>query len=236
MAAAHPLRAAMADPVAPAIPPGYPVAVQGASAPYLVGGGDRLPLEDQALAALFQATVVGVTGLPGELVRRRWYIQDSPITPPPRLPSNLADWAAIGKTRSTPDAGPWIRANPYDAGTVVMWRHEVLEILASFYGPNKDVYAGLFRDGMALPQNLETLKANQIGLVELGEAVQVNEKVNNQWYQRLDIQLQFNRKVERTFGVGRFQNANIHIDNGEGTTRDVATPVVVPVVLAPKNS
>jgi len=57
------------------------------------------PLMDAALDAVFQALVVGITGLPGTLVRPRW----QPV--PPTQPSVTTNWAAIGVTTNAADAG-----------------------------------------------------------------------------------------------------------------------------------
>jgi len=58
-------------------------------------------------------------------------------------------------------------------------RHEVLEILASIYGPNADRYAQRLREGMALAQNREPLSLNGMGLVSSGSVQTVPEMVKD---------------------------------------------------------
>jgi len=58
-----------------------------------------IPLEDDQLDDLLQAWVVGLTGLPSEMVRPRWQ------TPTPTRPQSTTDWAAIGITDEQPEYG-----------------------------------------------------------------------------------------------------------------------------------
>jgi hypothetical protein len=61
------------------------------------------PLTDDALDALFQVAVSGITGISGALVRPRWQ------PTPPKHPEPSVDWCAIGITDITPDDGPSIQ-------------------------------------------------------------------------------------------------------------------------------
>jgi len=47
-----------------------------------------------------------------------------------------------------------------------LWRHEVIETLVSFYGPQSQSIANLFRDGLKIEQNNETLKQKELSLAE----------------------------------------------------------------------
>src|SRR5574340_383319 len=61
---------------------------------YLSPDASALPLEGDALDALLQGMVVGITGLPGAMVRPRW---QSVV---PKQPEPTVDWCAIGITTS----------------------------------------------------------------------------------------------------------------------------------------
>ena len=68
------------------------------SNPYFIPSA---PLEDDALDAVLQAMVVGITGLSGDLVRSQWQVVS------PKQPERYTNWCAIGVLTSTPDDNPW---------------------------------------------------------------------------------------------------------------------------------
>lgn len=149
------------------------------------------PLEDDALDAVFQVLIVGITGLPGSMVRPRW----QPVVP--KQPEPSIDWCAFGIVDVTPDDN----AVNDIAFTGQYERHEDIELLVTFYGPNRNGFAQLLRDGLAVAQNREALKINLINFVSSAKMRSVPELVNLQWIRRSDLPLYFRRKIERTFGV-----------------------------------
>lgn len=153
------------------------------------------PAEDDALDDLFAELVVGVTGLDRNLVRPRWE------TEPSAQPAIGIDWCVINVTQSDPDANAWIGHDPAGEGTDRMQRHETLSVLASFVGPNASSLVALFRDGMAVAQNREALRARGIAFVSVGRSVLVPDFFNQQWRRRVDLPLTFRRQVNRTYPV-----------------------------------
>ncbi len=163
-----------------------------------------LPIDDEALDAVFQSLVASITGLDGTLVRPRW----QPV--PPKQPPPATNWCAVAVVNVQPDAGPWI---DYIAATntSIEWDHEELTLLVSFYGPNAASFARLLRLGIAIPQNWESLTAQQIAYVTCDAIRKVPELVNQQWIIRQDLSLTFRRKVEMTYAVQNLLLADINL-------------------------
>lgn len=153
------------------------------------------PLTDASLEAILQQLVVGLTGLPGRLVRPRWQ------STTPKQPEPSTNWCAIGVTSITPDANPAILHNAAGGGSDTLFRHEQIEVLLSFYGPQGQQYAAQVRDGFWLPQNNDALKANLMGFVEADVLRSVPELVNQQWVRRYDFSVWLRRQVVRTYPV-----------------------------------
>lgn len=159
------------------------------------------PLTDDALDALFQVAVAGITGLSGALVRPRW----QPV--PPKHPEPSVDWCAIGITDISPDDGPNIQhvgslvGEVGEIGRDDYQRHETITLLCTFHGPLAMRYAAKLRDGIGIPQNMAGLKSSGVGFVESGPIRTVPELYNQQWIRRLDLVLIFRRKIERTYPI-----------------------------------
>ncbi len=163
------------------------------------------PLEDEALDLVFQGVVVGITGLDGTLVRTRWQ------TIVPKQPEPTVDWCAVGVLTATPDASPSIVHQGTDDGADISVRHEDLEVVASFYGPNCKANAGLLRDGLGIPQNVEQLEAQGISYADCGPLRSLGELVNQQWIRRCDVLLTFRRAVTRVYAVENLVGADVHL-------------------------
>jgi hypothetical protein len=175
------------------------------------------PHEDDALTAIFQQMIVGITGLPGSMVRPRW----QPTVP--KQPEPTVNWCALGITVQALDDGPTIIHNGAGNGSDTYIRHEQIDVLASFYGPNAMQYAQQLADGLAIPQNLEQLKAQDMNSVDTGEIRAAPDLVNEQWIRRYDMQLTFRRKITRSYAV-------LNILSAQGTiqTPTVTTPIATP--------
>lgn len=186
---------------------------------YLVPATSPAPLEGQSLDQFLQQVVVGITGLAGTLVRPRWQ-ENAPNTP-----ARSVDWAAVGITERTPDtfAATTQSANA-SGGAATLYRHEKLTFLVSFYGPNAGSYAGILSDGLQIPQNLEVLTTNRMGLVETGRPRQVPEIIKNQWVRRYDLQVTINRQIVREYPVLTLVSADGTAVTDTGLTETFTTP------------
>lgn len=152
------------------------------------------PAEDADLDSIFQQMIVGITGLPGNMVRPRWQATV------PKQPEPSANWCSIGVTGIEHDANSYESWNQeIDSETFI--RHEILTVLASFYGANALNYAGQARDGLYVQQNNATLDQYEMGLVEVSSIVTAPELVNQQWVRRFDLPIRVRRRVVRTYPI-----------------------------------
>lgn len=173
------------------------------------------PADDLELDVLLQDAVVGVTGLPGAMVRPRW----QPVTP--RQPEPAENWCAIGVTDEQPENTPSIEHDPAANGPDVMTRHPVFEVLASFYGPASGHYAALLRDGLYIPQNRETLRTAGIALVSIGATISAPDLVNQQWIRRKDVRITLRRVIVRTYPVLNILSAEVVGHTASGPELDI---------------
>lgn len=173
------------------------------------------PLEDAELDAAFQSAVVGITGLDPTLVRPRWQIV-SPKQPEPNI-----NWCSIGAYTSTPDdGGPYIEhlngPSVNDTSGDLLEEHEAIDVLVSFYGPNAKMYSGVFRSGLKLPANLETLKLQGFYYQSKEPERIAPELINQQWVRRWDTSMTFKRMVARVYGVPNVVSAEIDLFDDSG--------------------
>jgi hypothetical protein len=165
-------------------------------------------LDDDALARALQAVVVGITGLDGTLVRPRW----QPVVP--RQPDVGMTWCAIGVTEEDPDDNPAVvhdGAADGGEGADTLYRHSVLNVLASFYGPSASAVAGVLRDGLHIPQNREAMTAQGLAFISSDKILAAPELVNQQWIRRYDLPLRLRRVVTRVYPVRNLTSAETQI-------------------------
>ena len=153
------------------------------------------PLVDAALDALLQELVVGITGLPGNMVRPRW----QPVVP--KQPDPSTDWCAIGVVDFESDDFPSEVHVSTGNGSDTQSDHETLNVMASFYGPNAMRNAKILRSGLYVNQNLDTLSANDMALLEAKRIVTAPELINQQWIRRFDLTVIFRRKSTYTYQI-----------------------------------
>src|ERR1019366_4117838 len=120
---------------------------------YLAPAANPAPLEGQALLRFFQGIIVGITAVPGNMVRPYWQ------TEMPDIPDAGVAWCAFRITKRPSDEYPFVGRYNYlaEAGVDHLQRHETLEILTTFYdlgstgkdnsGGQADCNAALLRDG-----------------------------------------------------------------------------------------
>jgi len=191
---------------------------------YLLPAPAPTPLEGAALLAFLQGYVVGVTGLPGDMVRPRWQPE------PPNIPQAGNLWAAIGVTSRPTDTYAFTRQ--LEDTSTELQRHEELDMLCSFYdlgsGGLADNAVALLRDGLQVDQNREPLFLAGMGLVGSDDPVAVPSLLKMRWLYRVDMNVKLRRVILRNYpvltilsetGVLRANEA------GEGViTTDISTP------------
>lgn len=159
-------------------------------------------LFDAALDDLIQKLVVGVTGLPGPMVRPRW----QPVVP--KQPEPGTDWCAIGISSIEPTDYPTEDHDGTGNGSDVQQAWEEFTVLASFYGPNGMANASLLRRGVYVPQNREALQVAGIDVVEAGTTTPAPDLINQQWIRRYDIPVRLRRKVQSIYPVLNLASAD----------------------------
>ncbi len=162
-------------------------------------GGYLLPSTTSGLPGsltldqFIQTVLVGISGIDGTLVRPRW--QEAPPANPP-LSTN---WIAFGVALDAPDIYAYVGVNPDTS--VSSQRQQGLEVQCCFYGPNAIDNATLVCDGFQIQQNLEALRAANMGFVETGQILHVPELVNERYINRYEMAVVLRREIQRTYPI-----------------------------------
>lgn len=162
---------------------------------------------DETLERVLSRWVKALSGLPDSMVRPRW----TPVQA--AIPAQNVDWCGFGIIGFTSDASPAFVLQTDD--DTEMWRHEVVECIASFYGPSGQQIAALFRDGMQLPQNNDELNRFELSFFDVSQVTPFPELINNQWVRRYDVTVRLRRKVIRKYGIKSILDGNVSISTGE---------------------
>lgn len=148
------------------------------------------------LQQFIQTVLVGISGLPGNLVRPKWQPN------PPKQPDAATNWLAFGLTNEGADTNASVQTDK--DGVTELKRNEHLEIQCCFYGPNCLENAGILRDGFEIQQNLSSLKAANMGFIEAGKQIRTAELVNEQWIDRIDMTINLVRQINRIYPILTF--------------------------------
>jgi hypothetical protein len=180
---------------------------------YLLPAPSPAPLEGQALLDFVQAWVVGITNLPGDLVRPYWQSE------PPNVPTAGTAWCAFRVTTRPSDEYPFVGFQS-GSDTYEMQRHETLDVLASFYdlgsGGLADQLAAQLRDGAMVAQNREPLTAAGMGLTRTGTPTAVPVLLKQRWQYRVDLEVVLRREIQRSYPVETLESVagDLYTDTG----------------------
>lgn len=152
------------------------------------------------LTQFIQTVFVGITGIPGTLVRPKWQVE------PPEQPDLTVDWMALGIEVLTPDANGYLW--PDTNGAVQYQRHELLEVTCAIYGPAAIGTYSLIRDGFQIPQNLYALRAANMGFVEVGPGRHIPDLVHQRFINRIQTSVYLRREVQRVYPIPTLIAAN----------------------------
>jgi len=154
------------------------------------------PDYDKALSDILQEAIVGITGISGDLVRRKY----QPTTP--KMPEPHTNWVSFYIHTITPDDSPAItHKDSVGGGYDENVRHEELTVLCTFHGASAESYANTFRDGLGIHQNMAALRAKQINFLDCGQVTAVPEFINQVWVRRFDVLVLLRRKTTRSYAV-----------------------------------
>jgi len=193
------------------------MAVNSSEAGSLLPTGPQPPY-DNALDDLLHATLVGLTGIAGSLVRPRWQPE------PPQMPDFNTNWIAFGVVRSSRDAFAYMGHQAAADGSDELQRTEELQVLVSCYGPNAHGFQELISDGLEVTQNRDALTSNNIALVECQEAVVLPALLKEKWVRRVDMTIVLRRKIIRIYPVLNLQQAVLNTLDNEHYTTTIQTP------------
>lgn len=172
----------------------------------LLPSASPAPLEGIALEDFLHDLIVTLTGIP--TLFPRWQPE------PPDMPAYGTDWGAFGVVSREADVfGVNLHGSAAGVGYDELRRHEKLNILTSFYGPDADSYAALLRDDLQLPQNNEILQLNNMGLVETQDLLVIPELVKERWVRRVDMHVIIKRQIVRRYSVLNLASSIVQINN-----------------------
>jgi hypothetical protein len=172
------------------------------------------PLDDENWEDFLHDVIAGVTGLDPTLVRPRWQLE------PPNMPDFHTDWVAFGVTDTQIDFAPAIIHIDEGEGRDLLQEHEMDTVLCSFYGPNAMRYCSYLRRGLFIWQNRAMLRANAVGLVEVGTFTHAPELIREQWHNRIDTSVVMRREIRYDYNVRNIVRAQVDMNtNPPGETR-----------------
>ena len=152
-----------------------------------------------SLTDFLQTVFVGISGLPGNLVRPKWQPE------PPKQPDIFTDWMAFGINGTNPDFSAYVNSLP--DGSMGLQRNEDLSIGLSIYGPKAVETYGMIADGFQIPENRIALFQANIGYTDISDGLQVPDLVNQRWVVRVECTVYLKREVRRTYPVLSFVSA-----------------------------
>jgi hypothetical protein len=153
-----------------------------------------------SLIQFIQTVFVGVSGLPGTLVRPKWQVE------PPKQPDLSVNWMALGIAVAAPDANSYVGANA--EGATISQRHETLEISLDIYGPDSLETYGLLRDGFQVPTNLEALRTANMGFVEIAPARHIPDLIHERFIDRVVTSVFLRREIQRVYPIPTLLSAH----------------------------
>lgn len=175
--------------------PTPPVAVDSSQRGFMAPTNTYGSMDDQALQRFLQQMVAGISGLDGTLVFSRF--QTEPNNEPT---DSTTDWAAVGPSGPR-DPDTFAFEGELPDGNYGVIRHELLTLIASFYGANSEANAERFSLGLQLHQNREYLTRAGYGLVEASKPIPVPIKRNTLWVYGVDVHLVIRRRQQIGYQV-----------------------------------
>jgi len=177
---------------------------------------DQVLTQDE-LNALFQSLTATLTGLrPNSGVRLSWPTRGAPGW-------KITD--SIAFLRVTPTSSPYIQqrnATFVDAGDgvnvdVTTQSTRVHEVQWTIYSPSAYDLASALKDGLYTQAAHDTLAASNLYLVlDIPAPVRVPELFNGQWWDRCDLQANFNEDVLRYSQTPYLESAQVTLETEDG--------------------
>lgn len=172
------------------------------------------PINSEQLERVIQNTVATLANLPGDLTRPRW--QPMPPTQPPAE----VTWCSVGVQRIEADEFPDIQHRDEQMpgavarGLDLMKRHSTVTVLATFYGPEAEDAAAQLRDALYMPQQMEGMRP--LKLLTVRDLARAPEMINQQWINRVDLEIDFRMQADRVFPVLNLEGADVTVRTEAG--------------------
>lgn len=156
------------------------------------------------LNQFIQMVLVGISSLPGPLVRPAWQPK------PPKQPDIETNWLAFGIKEVEPDGADnaYVGYDNSSPPIPITQRQQIMEVELSVYGPAALENTELIRDGFQLTQNLEGLKSANMGYAYSGKAVHMPDLINERWFNRMVMSIFLRRQVQRNYPILTILSAN----------------------------
>jgi len=185
---------------------------------------NALSLSGAAFNKILHDWLMGLTGLPGNMIMPRWQIV------PPNLPdSNVTDWMTFGVTRKERPGGAYIRHQPGDSaiglanGYDQNVRWENFSLLCSIYGPNQEFTETSISQGLFINQNNEQLLLNQIRPLGTDTTVIIPELIKSLWITRWDLSINLSRQIVFNYAIENLLSAVGFVETDSGIIETVST-------------
>ena len=167
-----------------------------ATSGYLLPQSQPSSFGELSFQQFLQTILVGISGLPGNLVIPRWQLDD------PKQPEIGINWISFGLTEDDSDTNAYVGID--SSGNNQFMRMEALTLQCSFYGPNSLEVGKAVRDGLQITQNLQTLQAANMGFVNTSTMTRVPDFVNEQWVDRWEMSIYMRRQIMRVYPILTF--------------------------------
>lgn len=152
-------------------------------------GISRSDLED-----VLQTVVVGITGLPGQLVRPRYQPR------PPHRPDQDTTWCAVGAAAFPATSRTTTHDSDADGQDVVVTTRSI-DVLVSAYGLQALEVVSRLADGLLVGQNRDELRRNGLVVTDIGEPLHAPELIGGVWEDRYDLTISMQWETRRSYGV-----------------------------------
>jgi hypothetical protein len=167
-----------------------------ASGGYLLPQQQASPFGNLTFEQFLQTVLVGISGLPGDLVIPRWQTDE------PTQPDIHVNWLSFALTEDDSDTNAYVGID--SNGNNQFMRMEALTLQTTFYGPQSLEYAKALRDGFQIKQNLEALGKANMGFVNTSRMTRVPDLVNERWVDRWEMSVYLRREILRVYPILTF--------------------------------
>ena len=166
-------------------------------------------LYDDALEDFYHDVLVGLTGLPNNLVRPK-FIQE-----PSQQPGFEVNWMTFSLLQTSADSQHYEGHAPDDEGTTTIERDRIITARHTFYGPNMTQYAERLRTMLSLSQNRDQLIGAGFGWISTGDLIPLPALIKERWVHKCEILVRYRFRAATLFRVLNLLSAQATINTDE---------------------